>query len=145
MGNLTMTLKNKNTNIKTNFIFNNGVYKLIPGSKNYFIENQIDKINFVPVENIFQLMIGSNDGIQSVDQKQDIYSNYLNLTDYNFLNYSVNISTDDNTCLFDSEKLNLNIHALEIADTYGFNNEDTPFKFVIVLYSINNIKENNNG
>ena len=145
MSNLIITLKDKNTNIETNFIFNNGVYKILPGTKDFFIENQVDKINFVPIENVFLLMIGSSDTAQSVSQKQDTYNKYLNLSNYNFADYSINISTEDNICLFDSDILNLNIHSVEIADEYGIDSKDMTFGLVVVLYSINNIKENNNG
>ena len=145
MSNLIITLKDKNTNIETNFIFNNGVYKILPGTKDFFIENQVDKINFVPIENVFLLMIGSSDTAQSVSQKQDTYNKYLNLSNYNFADYSINISTEDNICLFDSDILNLNIHSVEIADEYGTDSKDMTFGLVVVLYSINNIKENNNG
>ena len=107
MSNLIITLKEKDTNTETNFIFNNGVYKLLPGTTDNFVENQVDKINFVPIENVFLLMIGSSDTIQSVSQKQDIYNKYLNLSNYNFSNYNINISTENNICLFDSDTLNL--------------------------------------
>ena len=90
MSNLIITLKEKNTNTETNFIFNNGVYKLLPGTTDNFVENQVDKINFVPIENVFLLMIGSSDTIQSVSQKQDIYNKYLNLSNYNFSDYNIN-------------------------------------------------------
>ena len=90
-------------------------------------------------------MIGSSDTIQSVSQKQDIYNKYLNLSNYNFSNYNINISTENNICLFDSDTLNLNIHSVEIADGYGTDSRDMTFGLVVVLYSINNIKENNNG
>ncbi len=145
MSNLIITLKEKDTNTETNFIFNNGVYKLLPGTTDNFVENQVDKINFVPIENVFLLMIGSSDTIQSVSQKQDIYNKYLNLSNYNFSNYNINISTENNICLFDSDTLNLNIHSVEIADEYGIDPKDIAFGLVVVLYSINNIKENNNG
>lgn len=144
MSNLIITLKDKDTNTETNFIFDNGVYKLSPGTTDNFIENQVDKINFVPIENVFLLMIGSNDITQSVSQKQDIYNKYLNLSNYNFSNYNINISTEDNICLFNSDILNLNIHSVEIADEYGIDSKNMTFGLVIVLYSINNIKENNN-
>ncbi len=145
MSNLIMTLKDKNTSIETNFVFNNGVYKLLPGTTDNFVENQVDKINFVPIENVFQLMIGSNDTVQAISQKQEVYTKYLNLSNYNFADYNVNISTEDGICLFDSEILNLNIHSLEIADVYGVDSEDIIFGLVLVLYSIKNIKEENNG
>ena len=90
-------------------------------------------------------MIGSSDTTQSVSQKQDIYNKYLNLSNYNFSNYNINISTENNICLFDSDTLNLNIHSVEIADEYGTDSGDITFGLVVVLYSINNIKENNNG
>ena len=57
----------------------------------------------------------------------------------------INISTEDGICLFDSDTLNLNIHSVEIADGYGTDSRDMTFGLVVVLYSINNIKENNNG
>lgn len=145
MSNLIITLKDKDTNTETNFIFDNGVYKLSPGTTDNFIENQIDKINFVPIENVFLLMIGSSDITQSVSQKQDTYNKYLNLSNYNFSNYNINISTEDNICLFNSDTLNLNIHSVEIADEYGIDSKNMTFGLVVVLYSINNIKENNNG
>ena len=44
-----------------------------------------------------------------------------------------------------SDILNLNIHSVEIADEYGIDSRDMEFGLVVVLYSINNIKENNNG
>lgn len=145
MSSLIITLKDKDTNTETNFIFNNGVYKLIHGTTDNFIENQVDKINFVPVENVFLLMIGSSDMTQSVSQKQDTYNKYLSLSNYNFSNYNINISTEDDICLFDSDILNLSIHSVEIADGYGLDSGDMTFGLVVVLYSINNIKENNNG
>lgn len=145
MSSLIITLKDKDTNTETNFIFNNGVYKLVHGTTDNFVENQVDKINFVPVENVFLLMIGSSDTTQSVSQKQDTYNKYLSLSNYNFSNYNINISTEDGVCLFDSDILNLNIHSVEIADGYGLNSGDMTFGLVVVLYSINNIKENNNG
>lgn len=145
MSNLIITLKDKDTNTETNFIFDNGVYKLSPGTTDNFIENQVDKINFVPIENVFLLMIGSSDITQSVSQKQDTYNKYLNLSNYNFSNYNINISTEDNICLFNSDILNLNIHSVEIADEYGIDSKNMTFGLVVVLYSINNIKENNNG
>ena len=73
------------------------------------------------------------------------YNKYLNLSNYNFSNYNINISTENNICLFDSDTLNLNIHSVEIADEYGIDPKDIAFGLVVVLYSINNIKENNNG
>lgn len=145
MGNLIVILKNKNTNNETTFVFNDGVYKLAPGSKDNFIENKIDKINFIPIENVFQLMIGTGNKIQSITQKQEIYTKYLNFSDYNFSNYNVKILTDDDICLFDSEVLNLNVYSFEISDEYGIDIKDVSFGLTITLYSTNNIKENNNG
>ena len=76
---------------------------------------------------------------------------FMSIINYTYAKYkftvqsNINISTEDGICLFDSDILNLNIHSVEIADGYGLDSGDMTFGLVVVLYSINNIKENNNG